>query len=257
MRAAIITLSILLIASAVSSQDPGFATATRSLNDAFGSNDFEQANRIIDDLQRRITDAQLRHAIAQDDTAGVTAALAAGADPNLTDATGGSLLAAVAARCVGREDIVELLLAGGADPARGHFAGATVFEVAADSPHGCAHVLVRQGVEVDFTSPRAVRALISAIRSGDLEAVTLLLDGGVDVDAVDGRHDDWSLLMHAVDVEQEQIALILLERGVNGSAVLASAQAAGLETLASRLAQVLELAGTDESESRQRKQTKK
>ena len=139
--------------------------------------------------------------------------LHAGADPDAADNAGLSALASVASRCADREAVVELLLDSGADASKGHSRGGTAFELAAASSQGCAHVFVRRGIDVDLTSTAAMRALISGVRAGDVDAVTVLLDAGHDIDTVDEKRDGWSLLMHAVDAGREEMVRLLLERG--------------------------------------------
>jgi len=67
----------------------------------------------MSDDERADSQAQLWAAIGAGDTAGVQAALAAGADPNLPDAKGGRVLHGTVAR--GQLDLIELLLDAGAD----------------------------------------------------------------------------------------------------------------------------------------------
>jgi ankyrin repeat protein len=56
--------------------------------------------------------------------------------------------------------------------------------------------------------------LTRAARSGDLETIKALLDGGVDVNAPDSE-EGWPPLFHAVNARQADAVLLLLERGAN------------------------------------------
>ena len=190
--------------------------------------------------------------------------LQAGADPNAVDNAGLSALASVASRCHGREPVVELLLDSGADPSKGHYSGGTAFQLSAGSPHGCSHVFVRRGIDVDLASAAAVRALISGVRAGDVAAATILLDAGHDIDTVDENRDGWSLLMHAVDAGQETMVRLLLERGASESFVDAGGRSArdmaidaGRTSIADQLKYTIQLSADIDTTSLQRKQTKK
>ena len=63
-------------------------------------------------------------------------------------------------------------------------------------------------------------ALVAAARSGALDALTLLLDAGVEVDRRDARGNQWTPLQHAVHRRAADAARVLLEYGAdpNGSA---------------------------------------
>ena len=255
-RCARVVLILMATASAVTAQVGKLEPLQRALSEAVDTHDFERANHTLSKLALLVADIHLRVAIAEADTSAVAEALSAGADPNSYNAAGVSMLAAAAAQCQDTEPIVEQLLRAGADPAQGHYGGQSALEVAAQSSEGCPHVFVRHGMEVDVSSADALRAMISGIRAGDQQVVTILLDGGLDIHSLDPQHDEWSLLLHAVDAGQDQVASLLLEWGAHGETALATARASGDASLAERLEQALQLAG-DSDTSRQRKQSKK
>ena len=125
-------------------------------------------------------------------------------------------------------------------------------------------MFVRRGIDVDLTSAAAVRALISGVRAGDVDAVTILLDVGLDADTVDERRDAWSLLMHAVDAGQEEMVRLLLERGASKSYVDAGGRSAremaldaGNTSIADQLKYSIQLSAEIDTTSQQKKQTKK
>ncbi|MBT4097184.1 MAG: hypothetical protein HOB49_08025 [Gemmatimonadetes bacterium] len=256
-------------------QDSSFDTLQHDLSQAFTAGEYDRASQIITKLATLVEtkraslatlDSLLIKAVAQADAAAVETILGNGARANVMNAAGFSMLAEVAAQCAGREAIVELLLDHGADLAIGHYAGTSAFEHAANGSSGCAHVLVRYGAKVDAASEMALRALISGVRAGDMEAVTLLLDAGHPIDAVDAERDRWSLLMHATDADQGDMVRFLLERGAPVAWVDDTGRTAEQMALAAGRASIAELlrismeglsdADADAGEQR-RKQTKK
>lgn len=255
-RSALAALALLAVAGPARSAEDDFTRLQRSLAAAYEARDLEAATQIVAELQSHVLNTRLRVAAAGGDADAVAAALAAGADANTTAGAGVGLLASVASQCGGRVPIVDLLLDSGADPVRGDFRGNTAFQLAAASDQGCAHVFVRRGLEVDVASVAARRALVSGSRYGDLEAVVLLLDGGLDVDTTDPKRG-WTLLMHAVEAEQEAVVQLLLGRGASPAIALDQATRGEHSALAERLQRVIDQSAGSDPSSQQRKQTKK
>jgi ankyrin repeat protein len=274
-----VCIAVLPAMAATKAPNADFDILQHDLSQAFTAGKYDRAAQIVTKLAALVDtkrasmatlDSLLIKAVAQADVAAVETILGSGARANVMNAAGLSILAEVAAQCAGRVAIVELLLDNGADPAIGHYTGISAFEHAANSSSGCAHVLVRYGAEVEATSELALRVLISAVRAGDTEAVTLLLDAGHPMDAVDEERDGWSLLMYAADADQGDMVRFLLERGApvawvddTGRTAEQMARSAGRASIAELLRISLEgLSDADadpdaDTGEKRRKQTKK
>jgi ankyrin repeat protein len=102
-------------------------------------------------------------------------------DPTLAHAmTPFGPLLHVAAR-LGDEQMIDLLLERGADiEARGGILGGTALnEAASDARLGAVQLLLRLGAQMDVSEPER-NPLFSAIHSGSLEIVRLLVERGID-----------------------------------------------------------------------------
>ncbi|VXC20907.1 conserved hypothetical protein [Luteimonas sp. 9C] len=124
-------------------------------------------------------------ALRAGDAARARELLAAGADPDATDADGTPALHWLIRR--GDRDAVRLLLDLGADPTRGDARGRTALHAAAMSKDtGWIELLLDHGVPVDVPNTRNGRtALFDALRAREPGSIDRLLAAGAKVDARD------------------------------------------------------------------------
>jgi uncharacterized protein len=119
--------------------------------------------------------------------------IAAGANPNRRDVTG--LTPMMLAACRGDLDAVELLLKSGADVNARDFNGTTSLMLA-QGHDLVVEALLRAGADVNAKSEgQGLTALMYACDSGNIKCVRLCLDAGADVDQKD--HRDWSAIEFA------------------------------------------------------------
>ncbi|KAF7364324.1 ANK-REP-REGION domain-containing protein [Mycena sanguinolenta] len=130
--------------------------------------------------------------------------LAHGADPNAAGA-GGSILQRVAA--AGHEEIVKILLEHGADVGR---LGASAVSCALRAGHTeIARLLLNHGAEMDATHD----VLSWASAAGHTEVVKLLIEHGADVNAADG------ILWRASRAGHNELVKLFIEHGADVNAV--------------------------------------
>jgi ankyrin repeat protein len=91
-----------------------------------------------------------------------------------------------------------------------------ITEAAAHNDVATLRDLLKNGHRADETS-NSWTALIWAARSGSVDAVTLLLDSGADVNQDGPTGDDWDAtpLQHAILERQPAVVRLLLERGAD------------------------------------------
>ena len=86
--------------------------------------------------------------------------------------------------------------------------------VAARNAAGTVGQLLASGVAADERDPSGLTALMWAARTGAIDAMKALLDGGADPNARDVRNG-WTPLFHAIHKHQVEAVRLLLERGVD------------------------------------------
>lgn len=138
----------------------------------------------------------------------VRALLSAGADVDDADASGRTALMVAAEQ----DDavMVELLLEAGADATQRTDEGVSVLTIAKAEASPDVVALLRSAGARESRE----ELLDEAIRRGDLEAVTRLLDEGVDVNALD-TSDYQTPLMTALELRELEILLRLVEAGAD------------------------------------------
>jgi ankyrin repeat protein len=77
--------------------------------------------------------------------------------------------------------------------------------------------LLREGQAANRRDPHGVTALMWAARTGAVDAIGALLDGGADLEVRDERNG-WTALVHAVHTRHLDAVRILLERGADANA---------------------------------------
>ncbi len=139
-----------------------------------------------------------------------------GARINTQTETGRTALYLAASQS-GREDVVRVLLDGGADPNLSTLPGRTpLMAASAEGEVTAMRLLLEKGANPKAASGTGSTALFDAARSRSVEAVRLLLDAGADVNTLTKRRE--SVLGLAAMQGAEGIVKLLLERGaqVNG-----------------------------------------
>jgi ankyrin repeat protein len=86
--------------------------------------------------------------------------------------------------------------------------------VAARNAAATVRQLLGQGHAADEADGNGLTALMWAARSGAVDAMTALLDGGADPNARD-RRNGWTPLLHAIHKRHLDAARLLLERGAD------------------------------------------
>jgi len=86
--------------------------------------------------------------------------------------------------------------------------------VAARNAAGTVGQLLASGIAVDERDPSGLTALMWAARTGAIDAMKALLDGGADPNVRDVRNG-WTPLFHAIHTHQVEAVRLLLERGVD------------------------------------------
>lgn len=154
------------------------------------------------------TSAKLHAAAQTGDATELRELLAAGADVNATDRGGRTALMIA----VGRDDVstVELLIAAGADVSLLDAQGVSALTIAkAESSPGVISMLRAAGAEES-----AEELLDAAIRAGDLDEVTRLVEAGVDLNRLD-TNDYQTPLMTALELRELEILQRLVEAGAD------------------------------------------
>jgi len=86
--------------------------------------------------------------------------------------------------------------------------------VAARNTAGTVGQLLASGVAADERDPSGLTALMWAARTGAVDAMKTLLDGGADPNARDVRNG-WTPLLHAIHKHQVEAVRLLLDRGAD------------------------------------------
>jgi ankyrin repeat protein len=183
-------------------------------------------------------------AIGHQDAAAVKAMLARGADPNAQNTLGMSALTIAAG--VGNLEVIQALLAAGAEVNGGSQFGGPLTFAAYDSKPEVMRLLLEKGASISTARPDRISilmlaaraghpevlrqvlakkadlhavdnhgstALSYAARAGKAEAARILLEAGAKVDAADV--DGWTPLMHAAVNGHDEVAALLLKKGAN------------------------------------------
>ncbi|MDE0829239.1 MAG: ankyrin repeat domain-containing protein, partial [Vicinamibacterales bacterium] len=155
--------------------------------------------------------------------------LTAGADPNLSRTSGETPL--MTAARVGNLDVVRQLVAAGADPnaTEATLGQTALMRAIAENHTSVARVLLEVGGAVSARSTNRFTPLLFAAQQGNIEAARLLLSAGADVndaapDGIGGNTNartrfvpdtEAAALLVAIDSEQPEMALFLLEQGAD------------------------------------------
>lgn len=116
----------------------------------------------------------------------------------------------------GREDMVSVLIWGGAGLTYHDRSGYIPFMRAAENGHvGVVTILIERQKEIPYAGPGW--CLVKTASQGKISVVKTLLDAGVMIDAV-GNHDD-TALMGAAEQGHEHIVRLLLDKGANVDAI--------------------------------------
>lgn len=148
--------------------------------------------------------------------AAAVAALEAGGDVNARAPDGTTAL--IWAAYNNDAKLVERLLAAGADAnAQNEFGTSALTEAAIGGYTGVIGALLAGGAMPDLANPEGETPLMVVARTGNVEAATLLLDAGADVNAIElwGRQ---SALMWAAAQQQPAMIKLLISRGADVNA---------------------------------------
>ena len=109
----------------------------------------------------------------------------------------------------GRDAVVELLLALGADVAAANKGGRTALHYAASKNHvEIAHMLIKAGAKVNRKDGVGCTPLHRAASAGHAEMCEVLLEAGADIEATDRMGQ--TPLMHAVICDNRRVAFLLV-----------------------------------------------
>ncbi len=148
--------------------------------------------------------------------AAAVAAVEAGGDVNARAPDGTTAL--IWAAYNNDAKLVERLLAAGADAnAQNEFGTSALTEAAIGGYTGVIGALLAGGAMPDLANPEGETPLMVVARTGNVEAATLLLDAGADVNAIElwGRQ---SALMWAAAQQQPAMIKLLISRGADVNA---------------------------------------
>ena len=114
----------------------------------------------------------------------------------------------------GHDQIVEFLIAEGADVNATTASGSTPLHGAAYGGHArCAQMLIEAGAEVSAANNSGYTPLHSAAAGGSVETVKLLVDQGVDINSQ--KHGGATALIHAALGNHHDLARWLIEQGAD------------------------------------------
>ena len=153
------------------------------------------------------------------DSAGVEAAITAGADINTITTDGWEFTALMWAATNGHTDIVKLLLDRGADIDAVYRDGNNALTLAATNGHAnTVKLLLDRGADIDHVSKYGKTVLIETARfwprsDGNTDTVKLLLDRGADINAVDTSGN--TALIFAAEYAPIDTVKLLLKMGAN------------------------------------------
>jgi ankyrin repeat protein len=163
----------------------------------------------------KVGETALHYAAAAGDPALVALLLPGGASPDAAAATGTPLMAASRRGCL---EVVDMLLAAGADPCSRMPNGVTALHeaVGADNER-VAGRLLQAGVPADCTTGSGLTPLQIAAAHGDGNLIRLLLDHGAAVNHAD--KSGYTALMAACHSDERRLEVVreLLQRGASTS----------------------------------------
>lgn len=149
--------------------------------------------------------ANIPRAAQANDVAKIRSLLADGTSPNQTDENGGTTGMHVAAAS-GNLQILAILYKAGGDVNQHDAVGSTPLDYAADhDKYDAAKLLVEMRTRVNDQNKNGMTALMFAAKTGDIQLVHMLLDGGANPNILDYTGRDaagWAIESHRQPVVQ-------------------------------------------------------
>lgn len=157
---------------------------------------------------RSTLDSQLFQAVHRGDVSAVRALLSSGANPNVMNTAGATILHSAVYRA--NEEVVGLLITAGADINNGGKDGYSPLHMAASQGHGqIVRILAKNSANLEAITSEGLTPLNEASRTGQFEAAKELVRAGANINAVTGTLKSTSLMWAALNGKRDVVRLLL------------------------------------------------